>query len=73
MAPIKSHLIDQKRDHYDGAMEEWCGFVDDTKNSYGVDMSSLTEPFTEEQRKYYLQVSGKTVLTGWIYICFTET
>ncbi|KMT02941.1 hypothetical protein BVRB_8g195150 [Beta vulgaris subsp. vulgaris] len=57
LAPIKSHLIDQKRDHYDGAMEEWCGFVDDTKNSYGVDMSSLTEPFTEEQRKYYLQTS----------------
>lgn len=58
LAPIKSHLIDQKRDHFDGGMEEWHGFVDDTKNSYGVDMSILTESFTEEQKKYYLQVSA---------------
>lgn len=57
LAPIRSHLIDQKRDHYDGAMDEWHAFVNDTKSSYGVDMSVLTEPFTVEQRKYYLQTS----------------
>ncbi|KAL2928705.1 Protein arginine N-methyltransferase PRMT10 [Bienertia sinuspersici] len=57
VAPIRSHLVDQKGHHFEGAMEEWHAFVHDTKNSYGVDMSSLTDPFTEEQRKYYLQTS----------------
>lgn len=38
-------------------MEDWYGFIDETKTSYGVDMSVLTKPFSEEQKKYYLQVS----------------
>lgn len=42
---------------YEGAMDDWYNFVADTKMDYGVDMSVLTKPFSEEQRKYYLQVS----------------
>ncbi|CAO2822731.1 unnamed protein product [Amaranthus hypochondriacus] len=57
VAPITSDILDQKRNHYEGAMGEWHSFVDDTKSSYGVDMTILTDPFREEQRKYYLQTS----------------
>lgn len=48
------HLIDQKKDHDEEAIDEWHSFVDDTKNSYGVDKSILTDPFNVEQKKYYL-------------------
>ena len=71
MAPITSDIIDQKRNHYEGAMGEWHSFVDDTKSSYGVDMSILTDPFREEQRKYYLQVCSRIVLKGLIFTFFT--
>ncbi|KAK6941615.1 hypothetical protein RJ641_026992 [Dillenia turbinata] len=57
MAPIRTGLTNQKKCDYDGAMEDWHYFVDDTKNYYGVDMSVLTKPFDQEQRKYYLQTS----------------
>ncbi|KDP32361.1 hypothetical protein JCGZ_13286 [Jatropha curcas] len=57
MAPIRSGLGDQKRNDYDGAMDDWYDFVEDTKIHYGVDMDVLTKPFSEEQRKYYLQTS----------------
>lgn len=57
VAPIRSRLVDQKMNDYDAAMEDWCSFVDETKHSYGVDMSVLTGPFTEEQKKYYKQTS----------------
>ncbi|KAK6945058.1 hypothetical protein RJ641_026160 [Dillenia turbinata] len=57
MAPIRTGLTDQKKHDYDGTMEDWLYFVDDTKNYYGVDMSILTKPFDAEQRKYYLQTS----------------
>ncbi|KAL2228961.1 UNVERIFIED_CONTAM: Protein arginine N-methyltransferase PRMT10 [Sesamum indicum] len=57
MAPIRSGLVDQKMSDYEGAMEDWRSFVDETKTFYGVDMSVLTNPFTEEQKKYYLQTS----------------
>lgn len=57
VAPIRSRLVDQKMNDYDAAMEDWCSFVDETKHSYGVDMSVLTGPFTEEQKKYYQQTS----------------
>lgn len=56
MAPIKSGLVDQKMRDYDGAMQDWHGFIKETKTYYGVDMSALTRPFNEEQKKYYLQV-----------------
>lgn len=58
IAPIRSGLGDQKMSDYRSAMDEWYGFVDETKTYYGVDMSVLTKPFSEEQRKYYLQVSS---------------
>nr|XP_048321970.1 protein arginine N-methyltransferase PRMT10 [Ziziphus jujuba var. spinosa] len=57
IAPIRSGLGDQKMSDYRSAMDEWYGFVDETKTYYGVDMSVLTKPFSEEQRKYYLQTS----------------
>lgn len=41
---------------YQSTMDEWCDFVDETKTYYGVDMSVLSKPFSEEQKKYYLQV-----------------
>ncbi|WJZ98062.1 hypothetical protein VitviT2T_016617 [Vitis vinifera] len=57
MAPIRSGLVDQKKNDYEGSMNDWLCFVNETKNDYGVDMSVLTKPFSEEQRKYYLQTS----------------
>ncbi|GAB4828317.1 Protein arginine N-methyltransferase prmt10 [Ancistrocladus abbreviatus] len=57
VAPVRSRLVDQKMRDYEGTMEDWFLFLSETKNYYGVDMSVLTKPFTEEQRKYYLQTS----------------
>ncbi|XP_019432103.1 PREDICTED: protein arginine N-methyltransferase PRMT10-like [Lupinus angustifolius] len=57
MAPIRTGIIDHKVADYQSAMDDWHGFVDETKTCYGVDMSTLTNPFSEEQRKYYLQTS----------------
>lgn len=56
VAPIRTGLGDHKMGDYDSSMEDWHDFVDDTKSNYGVDMSILTKPFSEEQKKYYLQV-----------------
>lgn len=56
VAPIRSKLGDQKINDYEGTMDDWSNFVADTKMDYGVDMSVLTRPFSEEQKKYYLQV-----------------
>lgn len=58
MAPIRSGLGDHKKSDYDGAMDDWYNFVENTKTCYGVEMGVLTKPFSEEQRKYYLQVSS---------------
>lgn len=58
MAPIRSGLGDQKKSDFDGSMNDWHAFMEDTKEYYGVDMSVLTKPFSEEQMKYYLQVSS---------------
>ncbi|XP_076909497.1 protein arginine N-methyltransferase PRMT10-like [Bidens hawaiensis] len=57
LAPIRSEISDQKMDEYEGCMDDWHGFVTDTKTYYGVDMSVLTKPFSDEQKKYYLQNS----------------
>lgn len=56
LAPIRSGLGDHKMSDYEGSMDDWQYFVKNTKNHYGVDMSVLTKPFSEEQKKYYLQV-----------------
>ncbi|XP_022749731.1 protein arginine N-methyltransferase PRMT10-like isoform X2 [Durio zibethinus] len=57
VAPIRSGLVDQQKNDYEGTMDDWYGFLEDTKNYYGVDISVLTRPFSEEQEKYYLQTS----------------
>ncbi|XP_021895227.1 protein arginine N-methyltransferase PRMT10 [Carica papaya] len=57
LAPIRSGLVDQKKNDYEGAMEDWYNFLSDTKTYYGVDMSALTKSFSDEQEKYYLQTS----------------
>lgn len=57
LAPIRSGLVDQKMSDYEGAMNDWHGFVNETESYYGVDMRVLTKPFAEEQRKYYLKTS----------------
>lgn len=57
LAPIRSGLGDHKMSDYEGSMDDWQYFVKNTKNHYGVDMSVLTKPFSEEQKKYYLQTS----------------
>ncbi|PSS31719.1 Protein arginine N-methyltransferase [Actinidia chinensis var. chinensis] len=55
LAPMRSRLAGQKMSDYEGAMGDWLCFSDETKTYYGVDMSVLTKPFSEEQKKYYLQ------------------
>uniref|UniRef100_A0A5B7AP66 Protein arginine N-methyltransferase PRMT10 n=1 Tax=Davidia involucrata TaxID=16924 RepID=A0A5B7AP66_DAVIN len=57
LAPIRSGLGDKKKSDYEGAMDDWFCFRNETKTCYGVDMSVLTKPYSEEQRKYYLQTS----------------
>ncbi|KAM7266758.1 hypothetical protein ACFE04_008924 [Oxalis oulophora] len=57
VAPIRSGVSDQKYRDYEGAMDDWFCFLDETKHTYGVDMNVLTKPFTEEQERYYLQTS----------------
>ncbi|KAF7153551.1 hypothetical protein RHSIM_Rhsim01G0078300 [Rhododendron simsii] len=57
LAPIRSRLADHKMSDYEGSMSGWCSFLDETKTYYGVDMSVLTKPYSEEQKKYYLQTS----------------
>ncbi|XP_071716597.1 protein arginine N-methyltransferase PRMT10-like [Rutidosis leptorrhynchoides] len=57
LAPIRSGLADHKMSDYEGCMDDWHGFVKETNTYYGVDMSVLTKPFSEEQKKYYLQNS----------------
>lgn len=57
---------------YEGAMDDWYNFVSDTKMDYGVDMSILTRPFSEEQRKYYLQVRlrfGNASFLSFLFFC----
>ncbi|XP_065851052.1 protein arginine N-methyltransferase PRMT10 [Euphorbia lathyris] len=57
MAPVRSGIVDQKAGDYDAAMDDWYNFVEDIRTSYGVNMSILTKPFDEEQKKYYQQTS----------------
>ena len=57
IAPIRTGIVDHKMGDYHSAMDDWRNFVDETNTYYGVDMSVLTKPFAEEQKKYYLQVN----------------
>ncbi|CAN0900271.1 Protein arginine N-methyltransferase PRMT10 [Linum grandiflorum] len=56
-APIRSELVNRKENDLEAAIDDWYNFVEDTRDCYGVDMGALTQPFTDEQRKYYLQTS----------------
>ena len=56
-APIWTMLVDHKMGECKSAMDDWYHFLNETKTCYGVDMSILTRPFSEEQSKYYLQAS----------------
>lgn len=56
MSPIRTGLVDQKMNDYEGSMDDWHNFLAGTKTYYGVDMSVFTKPYSEEQQKYYLQV-----------------
>ena len=51
LAPIRTGLGDQKMRDYEGSMDDWFGFMDETETYYWVDMSVLTKPFSEEQKK----------------------
>lgn len=57
LAPIRSGQGEQKLLDYENAMADWNNFTEDTNDFYGVDMSILTEPYSGEQKKYYLQTS----------------
>jgi protein arginine N-methyltransferase 1 len=57
LAPIRSGQGEQKLLDYENAMADWNNFIEDTNDFYGVDMSVLTQPYSGEQKKYYLQVS----------------
>uniref|UniRef100_A0A0D6R564 Protein arginine N-methyltransferase PRMT10 n=1 Tax=Araucaria cunninghamii TaxID=56994 RepID=A0A0D6R564_ARACU len=57
LAPIRSGQGEQKLLDYENAMTDWNNFTEDTNDFYGVDMNILTQPFSEEQKKYYLQTS----------------
>jgi hypothetical protein len=70
MAPIRTGLSDKKICDYDDAMDDWYHFTNETKTYYGVDMSVLTKPFSEEQKKYYLQVSSLSLVAlQYLFIC----
>ncbi|KAI4335775.1 hypothetical protein L6164_014385 [Bauhinia variegata] len=56
-APVRTGIGDHKMCDYQSGTDDWYNFVDETKAYYGVDMSVLTKPFSDEQRKYYLQTS----------------
>ncbi|CAI0543038.1 unnamed protein product [Linum tenue] len=56
-APIRSGLVERKENDLEEVMDDWYNFVEDTKDTYGVDMGVLTQPFSAEQRRYYLQTS----------------
>ncbi|GLJ35076.1 hypothetical protein SUGI_0705680 [Cryptomeria japonica] len=57
LAPIRSGQGEQKLLDYENAVTDWNNFIEDTNDFYGVDMSILTQPYCEEQKKYYLQTS----------------
>ncbi|KAI5073454.1 hypothetical protein GOP47_0011467 [Adiantum capillus-veneris] len=57
VAPIRSGLGKAKLQDYENVMVDWDSFIQDTNDYYGVNMSVLTKPFQEEQKKYYLQTA----------------
>lgn len=57
VAPMQTSLGEHKVQEYHNSMSDWSHFLHETSSQYGVDMSSLTDPYRQEQRKYFLQTS----------------
>jgi protein arginine N-methyltransferase 1 len=56
VAPMQTSLGEHKVQEYHNSMSDWSHFLHETSSQYGVDMSLLTDPYRQEQRKYFLQV-----------------
>jgi len=64
LAPITyEEEVSNKYKDYLSAMDGWVEFLEDTKASFGVDMSCLTGSFQKEQEEYYLQTSQWAALS----------
>ncbi|EFJ25380.1 hypothetical protein SELMODRAFT_414023 [Selaginella moellendorffii] len=48
---------EQKNQEYQKSLADWSYFAQELNEAYGVDMSTLTMPYHEEQKQYYLQTS----------------
>lgn len=57
VAPMRTNLVEHKQQEYQHSMADWGAFLQDTHDNYHVDMSVLTNPYREEQKKYFLQTS----------------
>ncbi|KAL2630577.1 hypothetical protein R1flu_015263 [Riccia fluitans] len=55
VAPVRTGILEQKQQEYEHAMADWSTFLQDTNLHYKVDMSCLSNPYKEEQQKYFLQ------------------
>lgn len=53
---MQTSLGEHKVQEYHNSMSDWSHFLHETSSQYGVDMSLLTDPYRQEQRKYFLQV-----------------
>lgn len=58
LAPMETSLGERKIKQFEHSMAVWDRFTRETADKYGVDMRVLNDPYREEQRKYFLQVSG---------------
>ena len=67
LAPMQTSLGERKLQEYQHAMSDWGRFTEDTSDQYGVDMRVLNDPYREEQRKYFLQVSD---CFTWVQMTF---
>ena len=57
LAPIRWGTHERQSDQHDDAIEDWYGFVDETKALYDLDLNCLNEQFEEETKEYFLQTS----------------
>jgi hypothetical protein len=55
IAPMQTTVGERKLQEYQHSMGDWSRFIQETSDQYGVDMRVLTDPYREEQRKYFLQ------------------
>ncbi|OAE29172.1 hypothetical protein AXG93_1862s1300 [Marchantia polymorpha subsp. ruderalis] len=57
VAPMRTSLVEHKQQEFQHSMADWGCFLQDTSDHYNVDMSCLSNPYKEEQTKYFLQGS----------------